>query len=130
VNSIALVFSLSMNYSRTCFFRPAKDGSSASVFVFGNGFLDLLDDVLPFSSIRQAVKVRQEFSITNDVWNARREVIRAEHRLPTARTELETCWKQRLISKGGAAVQATVAQEFVDGEMQYEEESDKEQAKA
>ncbi len=65
------------NYSHTCFFRPAKDGTTASVFIFGKGFLDFIDDVfwmLPFSSVRQAVKVRREFSITNDVWNARREV--------------------------------------------------------
>ncbi len=43
--------------------------------------------MLPFSSARQATKVRQDVSITDDVWNAHRMVIRAEDRLSTARTE-------------------------------------------
>ncbi len=57
--------------------------------------------MLPFSSDWQAKRVRQDFSITKAAWNARRELIRAEHRAETARTELVQSWKQRLISKGG-----------------------------
>ena len=55
--------------------------------------LDLIDEVfwmLPFSSARQAKRVRQENNITDDVWNARRKMIRDEHRLPKARAELES----------------------------------------
>ncbi len=62
-----------------------------------------MDDVfwimLPFSSDWQAKRVRQDFSITEDAWNVRRELIRAEHRSETARTELAQSWKQWLISK-------------------------------
>ncbi len=92
-------------------------------------FLDLIDDVfwmLPFSSARQATKVWQDFSITDDVWNARRKVIRAEHRLSTARTEPETYWKERLISKSCAASDAfaAVVEAVQDGKLQYEERSD------
>ena len=65
--------------------------------------------MLPFSSDMQAKRVRQEFSITEDAWNARRELIRAEHRAETARTELAQAWKQRLISKGGGAAAAPAA---------------------
>ena len=62
--------------------------------------------MLPFNSDRQAIRVRQEFSITEEVWDARRLLIRADHRAETARTELEQSWKQRLISKGGGAAAA------------------------
>ncbi len=51
----------------------------------------LIDDVfwmLPVNSNKQAKRVRQDFSITEEVWNARREVIRADHHAETARTEL------------------------------------------
>ena len=91
------------------FCRPGRDGATASVFVFGKGFLDLIDDVfwmLPFSSDMQAKRVRQDFSITEAAWNVRRELIRAEHRAEAARTELAQAWKQRLISKGGGAATA------------------------
>ncbi len=67
--------------------------------VFGKGFLDLIDDVfwnLPFSGVRQAKRVRQEFHITEEVWNTRSKWIRDEHRLPNAREELERLWKERI----------------------------------
>jgi hypothetical protein len=73
------------------FCRPGRDGATASVFVFVKGFLDLIDDVfwmLLFSSDWQAKRVQKDFSITEDAWNARRELIRGEHRAETARTEL------------------------------------------
>ena len=66
----------------------------------------------PFSSYWQAKRVRQDFSITEDAWNARRELIGAEHRAEAARTEqseLAQAWKQRLISKGGGAAAAPAA---------------------
>jgi hypothetical protein len=59
--------------------------------------------MLPFSSDWQAKRVRQDFRITEDAWNARSELIRAEHRAETARTELAQSWKQWLVSKGGGA---------------------------
>jgi hypothetical protein len=57
------------------------------------GLIDLIDDVFwlpPFNCDRTAKCVRQDFSIAEEVWNARREVIRADHsaELETARTEL------------------------------------------
>ena len=98
------------------------------MFVFGKGFLDLIDDVfwmLPFSSDMQSKRVRQDNSITEDVWNARRAVIRAEHRVPTARGELEKSWKERLERKGCASsVAASAAAEILDGQMQYDETDD------
>jgi hypothetical protein len=47
------------NNYHTCFFRPGKDGTTSSVFVFGKGFLDRIDDLfwmLPFSSDMQAAR--------------------------------------------------------------------------
>jgi hypothetical protein len=85
--------------------RPKDDGTTTPSPVFGKGILDLLDDVLwnlPFSSVRQAKRVRQDFNIIEDVWNTRRALIRADHRLPNAREELERLWKER-IDKGLAA---------------------------
>ena len=85
--------------------RPKDDGTTTPSPVFGKGILDLLDDVLwnlPFSSVRQAKRVRQDFNIIEDVWNTRRAFIRADHRLPNAREELERLWKER-IDKGLAA---------------------------
>ena len=116
------------NNHHACFFRPGKDGSTSSVFVFGKGFLDLIDDVfwmLPFSSDMQSKRVRQESSITEDVWNARRTAIRADHRLPTARGELQTSWKTRLETMAGSASSgASVAHAIQDGELQYDETED------
>ena len=47
------------------------------------------------------------------MWNARRQVIRGEHRAEAARTELAASlaqtWKQRLMSKGGGAAAAPAA---------------------
>ena len=59
--------------------------------------------MLPFSSSRQAKRVRQDNNITEDVWNGRRGVIRAEHRLPNARDDLVQQWKERIIAKGGSS---------------------------
>ena len=82
--------------------------------------------MLLFSSDWQAKRVRQDFSITEDAWNGRRELIRAEHRAETARTELAQSWKQRLKSKGGGAAAAApaagAAVAVADGEFVYEEE--------
>ena len=68
--------------------------------------------MLPFSSARQAKRVRQDNNISDDAWNARRKVIRDEHRLPNARVELERLWKERVVKniaskaaqRGAAAV--------------------------
>jgi hypothetical protein len=80
-------------------FRPKEDETTASCPVFGKGFLDLIDDVfwnLPFSGIRQSKRVRQQFNVTEELWNTRKSWIRAEHRLPNAREELERLWKERI----------------------------------
>ena len=90
----------------------AAGGGTSTVPVFGRGLLDLIDEVfwmLPFSSARQAKRVRQENHITDEVWNARRKMIRDEHRLPKARAELERLWKERVAKdieskKGGGVV--------------------------
>ena len=61
---------------------------------------------LPFSSKNQAKLVRQDNNITEDMWNARRRTIRAEHRNPNARDELARLWKERIrerIASGAAA---------------------------
>ncbi len=82
-----------------------------------------------FNSDRQAKRVRQDFSITEEVWSARREVIRANHRAETARTELAQSWKQGLIRKGdGAAAPpaAAAAVAVADGELHYDENSERE----
>jgi hypothetical protein len=96
-------------------------------FVFGKGLPDLLDDVfcmLPFSSIRQAEYVRTENSITEDLWNTSILAVAAEHSLPNARADLELLWKQRLISKGGAAAAAGASASQVTDQVEYEAESD------
>jgi hypothetical protein len=77
--------------SDTRFFRPEQDGTTSSVFVFGKGFLDLLDDVfwmLPFSSVQQSKRVWTDNNITDDTWNVPRAGVAAEHSLPNARAEL------------------------------------------
>ncbi len=79
---------------------------------------------LLFYSDRQVKRVRTSNNITEDVWNAHRAVIRAEHRLPTARTELEQYWKEPLIKNNSAASSAAgpVAAVVVeDGAMQFDE---------
>ncbi len=101
-------------------YRPAAAaaGDMSSIPVFGKkGMLDLIDEVfwmLPFSSVRQAKRVRQDNTITDDVWNARSKMIRDEHRcLPNVRVVLERLWKERVTKDiasnaaqrgGGAAV--------------------------
>jgi hypothetical protein len=65
---------------------------------------------LPFSSVRQAKRVRQDFNITEDLWNTRSKWIRSEHRLANAREDLARLWKERiskdLASRNGAAAAA------------------------
>ncbi len=56
-----------------------------------------------FNGDRQAKRVREDASLTEDAWNARRQLIRGEHRAEAARTELAQAWKQRLMSNGGGA---------------------------
>ncbi len=63
------------------------------------GTCDLVDEViwtLYFKSDRQATRVRQDNSITDDMWNVWCKLIRSEPRLPTARAELERLWKERV----------------------------------
>jgi methionine salvage enolase-phosphatase E1 len=58
--------------------------------------LDTLDDVfwmLPFSSKKQAQIIRQENNISDEEWQKRRDLIMAEHRLPTAKDQLVQQWK-------------------------------------
>ena len=52
--------------------------------------------MLPFNCERQAARVRQDFNIPDKSWETRRKIIRAEHRLPDARTELRRLWKEKL----------------------------------
>ncbi len=52
----------------------------------------------------------------------RRELIRADHRAETARTELAQSWKQRLIGKGGGPAAAAAAVAMADEELPYEDE--------
>ena len=55
----------------------------------------------------------------------RRAVIRADHRVPTARGELEKSWKERLERKGCASsVAASAAAKILDGQVQYDETDD------
>jgi hypothetical protein len=109
-------------------FRPKTDGSTTEAHVFGKGILDLIDDVfwhLPFSSKNQAKLVRQDNNITEDMWNARRKTIRAEHRNPNARDELARLWKERIrerIASGAAA--AAGAGAVIDDEAIPMEEED------
>ncbi len=80
--------------------------------------------MLHFSSDMQAKRVRQENSITEDVWNARRAVIRADHRLPAARGKLETSWKKRLESTGkccAASEAGAVVPMILEGQVQHDE---------
>ncbi len=58
------------------------------------------------------------------MWNARRQVIRADHRAEGARTALAEAWKERLKSKGCGAAAAGpakgAAMALDDGAIQYE----------
>ena len=78
--------------------------------------------MLPFNSDRQAKRVRQDAGLPEGAWNARQQVIRADHRAEGARPALAQAWKERLKSKGGgaaAAGQAKSATKAVpDGEVQ------------
>jgi hypothetical protein len=84
--------------------------------------------MLPFSSVRQAKRIRTENSITEDVWNTRIQAVTAEHRLPNARADLdlELLWKQRLIRKSSeaAAAFASASASQVTDQVEYEAESD------
>ncbi len=60
----------------------------------------------------------------DSLWNAHREVIWADHRAETAKTELVQSWKQRLIRKGSGAATAPAAAAAVavaEGELHYED---------
>ena len=61
--------------------------------------------MLPFNSDRQAKRVRQDAGLTEGAWKSRQQAIRADHRAEGARTALAQAWKERLKSKGGAAVE-------------------------
>ena len=60
------------------------------------------------------------------MWNARRQVIRADHRAEGARPALAQAWKERLKSKGGGAAAAgpakSAAMALPDGELQCDED--------
>jgi len=60
------------------------------------------------------------------MWNARRQVIRADHRAEGARTALVQAWKGRLKSKGGRAGAAGpakgAAMAVPDDAIQYEDD--------
>ncbi len=70
--------------------------------VFGNGFLDVINDVFwmpPFSSVRQAQLVCQDHNITMDDWSKRREKIMDEHSKSGAREQLALSWNSWVASK-------------------------------
>ena len=71
-------------------------GGKKTLYVFGRGLLDTLDDVfwmLPFSSKKQADLVRQENDIADDIWERRRQLIFAENRTDEAREHLTNGFK-------------------------------------
>ncbi len=68
----------------------------------------LIHKLYLFNSDKQAKRVRHDFSVTENAWNARRQIIRSKHRAEAARTDLAQSWKQRLISKGGGAAAPAV----------------------
>ena len=77
------------------FRRKPGGGGTVKLPVFGNGFLDTIDDVfwmLPFSSVRQAQLVCQDRNITVDDWTERRERLVQEHRRDAARKQLWKAW--------------------------------------
>jgi hypothetical protein len=83
------------------FRRKPGGGGTVKLPVFGNGFLDTIDDVfwmLPFSSVRQAQLVCQDHNISIDDWNRRREKIMQEHRQAGAREQLTARWKSWVAS--------------------------------
>jgi hypothetical protein len=83
--------------------------------------------MLPFNSDRQAKRVGQDFGLTENMWNARRKIIRDEHRAEGARAGLEAAWKERLKSKGGGAAAAAplgAAVAVADDAFVYETEED------
>ena len=108
-------------------FRRKEDGTTTQAHVFGKGILDLIDDVfwhLPFSSKNQAKLVRQDNNITEDMWNARRKTIMAEHRNPNARDELARLWKERIRERiaSGASAAAGAGGEMDDEALPMEAE--------
>ena len=83
----------------------------------------VLDAPLQQRHAGQACTARQQH--TEELWQARREVIRADHRAANARTELAQSWRQRLITKGCGAASAPAAgaaMAMADGELHYEDE--------
>ncbi len=103
----------------------AEDGSINSVYVFGNGMLDTIDNVfwmLPFSSIRQSNLVRQDNCIRAEEWNCRRRVIAAEHRPDNARAELARLWKEWIRRDAFRPLKDPAAVQVNDAELPYEDE--------
>ena len=101
------------------FFSHLPDGSTAVKKVFGNGFLDVLDDafwMLPFSSVRQAQLVCQDHHITIDDWTKRREKIMGEHRKDGAREQLTASWKAWVASEAFQEKKAVADEGTIAGE--------------
>ena len=103
------------------FFSHLPDGSTAVKKVFGNGFLDVLDDafwMLPFSSVRQAQLVRQDhhISIDDTKWTQRREKIMGEHRKDGAREQLTASWKAWVASEAFQEMKAVADEGAIAGE--------------
>jgi hypothetical protein len=107
----------------------AEDGSISSAYVFGKGLLDTIDHVfwmLPFSSIREANRVRHDNGIRAEEWSNRRRVISAEHSLDNARAELARLWKEWMRRDSDACKPpkdpAAVRINLKDGELPYQDE--------
>jgi hypothetical protein len=49
--------------------------------------------MLPFSRKKQAQIIRQENQVSDEIWQKRRDLIAAEHRLLAAREQIEQHWK-------------------------------------
>ena len=103
------------------FFSHLPDGSTAVKKVFGNGFLDVLDDafwMLPFSSVRQAQLVCQDHHISIDDarWTQRREKIMGEHRRDGAREQLTESWKAWVASEAFQEMKAVADEGAIAGE--------------
>ena len=83
--------------SKHLFSRFTPSGSKKTIYAFGHGFLDTLDDaffMLPFSSRKQAELIRQEKNIPEDFWQTRRALLSAKHKDTDARKQLKEGWKQ------------------------------------
>jgi hypothetical protein len=71
-------------------------GGKKTIQVFGRGLLDTLDDafwMLPFSSKKEAITIRQDNGILDETWQTRRDLLAKEHKQPDARKQLADKWK-------------------------------------